>query len=45
MEACILGAYLHGHIAQELSKDLYTVQASDIIANISRIMKKLEYEK
>ncbi|WP_297436697.1 NAD(P)H-hydrate dehydratase [uncultured Clostridium sp.] len=45
MEACILGAYLHGYIAQELAKDLYTVQASDIIANISRIMKKLEYEK
>lgn len=42
MEACILGAYLHGYIAQELAKDLYTVQASEIIENISRFMKALE---
>ncbi|MGL4991940.1 MAG: NAD(P)H-hydrate dehydratase [Sarcina sp.] len=42
IDACIAGAYIHGYIAQELSKDLYTVQASDIMENISRFMNKFK---
>lgn len=41
-DACIAGAYIHGYIGQELSKDLYTVQASDIMNNISRFMNKFK---
>ncbi|MGL4655356.1 MAG: NAD(P)H-hydrate dehydratase [Sarcina sp.] len=39
--AAIVGAYMHGAIADELSMDKYSVQASDIIEKISSYMKKL----
>lgn len=42
MDACIASAYLHGYIADQLSKELYTVQASTIIDNIQSFMKKFQ---
>lgn len=40
-DATVLGAYMHGAIADKLSAIKYSVQASDIIENISSFMKEL----
>lgn len=39
LTSAVCGAYIHGYIGDELSKDLYTVNATDIIASISKVMK------
>ena len=43
-DAVVCGAYLHGYIGEELSKEMYTVNATNIINNIQRTMKKLKTE-
>ncbi|MGL5576457.1 MAG: NAD(P)H-hydrate dehydratase [Sarcina sp.] len=45
IDATILGAYMHGAIADELSDAKYSVQASDIINNISSFMKTLSEKR
>lgn len=40
--ATVCGAYIHGYIGENLSKNLYTVNASDIISKISFVMKEFE---
>lgn len=37
----VCAAYIHGYIGQRLSKDLYTVNASDVINLIPQTMKEL----
>ncbi len=39
--AAVCGAYIHGYIGETLSKDLYTVNATDVIEFISKTMKYL----
>lgn len=41
MEATVSGAYIHGYIGDKLSKAMYTVNATDLISNISLTMKEL----
>ena len=43
-EAVVCGAYIHGYIGDKLSQKLYSVNATDIIENISRTMKKFNIE-
>ena len=38
--SAVCGAYIHGYIGENLSKDLYTVNASDVIAQIPFVMKE-----
>ena len=40
--ATVCGAYIHGYIGDELSNDLYTVNATDIIKCIPKTMKLLQ---
>lgn len=40
--ATVCGAYIHGYIGDELSKGLYTVNATDIISSIQKTMKTFE---
>jgi len=44
-EAAVLGTYIHGCIGDHLSKERYSVKASEIIKNIPLYMKKLQFEK
>ena len=37
--ATVCGAYIHGYIGDKLAKNLYTVNATDIISDIQRTMK------
>lgn len=39
--AAVLGAYIHGYIGEELSKESFTVSAMEIIKNIPNKMKEL----
>ena len=41
MDAAIFGVYLHGYIGDLLSKDRYSVKASEIIENIPYQMKQI----
>ncbi|HCQ5433454.1 TPA: NAD(P)H-hydrate dehydratase [Clostridioides difficile] len=41
LEATVSGAYIHGYIGDKLSKAMYTVNATDLISNISLTMKEL----
>lgn len=41
MDAAIFGVYLHGYIGDMLSKDRYSVKASEIIENIPYQMKQI----
>ena len=41
LNAGICGAYIHGNIGDKLSKNMYSVTATDIIKNIQSEMKKL----
>lgn len=38
--SAVCGAYIHGYIGENLSKNLYTVNASDVIAQIPFVMKE-----
>lgn len=40
LEAAVCGAYIHGYIGDKLSKDLYSVNATDIISNLSSSLKE-----
>ena len=40
-DAAILGAYIHGYVGDELSKENFTVSAMEIIKNISNKIKEL----
>lgn len=40
-EAAVLGAYIHGYIGDELSKDNFSVSATEIIRNIPNKIKEL----
>lgn len=40
--AAVLGAYLHGFIGDSLSKESYTVKASEVIANIPVYLKRIQ---
>ncbi len=40
-DASVLGAYIHGYIGDELSKDNFSVSATEIIKNIPSKMKEL----
>ncbi|CAM3076682.1 bifunctional ADP-dependent NAD(P)H-hydrate dehydratase/NAD(P)H-hydrate epimerase [Streptobacillus felis] len=40
-ESAIIGTYLHGYIADELSKKQYIINPTDIIDNIGKYMKEL----
>ena len=40
-DAAILGAYIHGYIGDELSKENFTVSAMEIIKNIPNKIKEL----
>ncbi|HHD2752596.1 TPA: NAD(P)H-hydrate dehydratase [Clostridium perfringens] len=40
-DAAVLGAYIHGYIGEELSKESFTVSAMEIIKNIPNKMKEL----
>lgn len=40
-DAAILGAYIHGYIGDELSKDNFTVSAMEIVRNIPNKIKEL----
>lgn len=42
--AVVCAAYIHGYIGEQLSKELHTVNASDIISNLQRTMKDLNIE-
>ena len=41
-EASLLAAYVHGKIADELSDDLFVVNARDLIENISSEFNKID---
>jgi len=41
MKSALIGAYLHGKIADELVRRQYTVNATDVIDNISKYMNKI----
>ncbi len=41
--AVVCAAYIHGYIGDGLHKELYTVNATDIISNISKYMKKMKF--
>lgn len=41
--AVVCAAYIHGYIGDDLHKELYTVNATDIISNISKYMKKMKF--
>ena len=41
MKSALIGAYLHGKIADELVRRRYTVNATDVIDNISKYMNKI----
>lgn len=43
-EAVVCAAFIHGYIGDELSKQLYTVNATDIIKKIPSTMKKFNIE-
>ena len=43
-EAVVCAAFIHGYIGDILSKELYTVNATDVIKEIPSIMKKLNIE-
>lgn len=43
--ASVTACYIHGYIADELAKNLYTVNATDVIDNISMTMKKFLQNK
>ena len=45
IESANIGAFLHGYIADELFKKQYIINASHIIENIPKYMKKLFYKK
>ena len=45
IESSNIGAFLHGYIADELFKKQYIINASHIIENIPKYMKKLFYKK
>ncbi|MCC0764705.1 NAD(P)H-hydrate dehydratase [Clostridioides sp. ES-S-0006-03] len=40
LEATVSGAYVHGYIGDKLGKSMYTVNATDLISNISLTMNK-----
>lgn len=40
-DSAVLGAYIHGYIGEELSKESFTVSAMEIIKNIPNKMKEL----
>ncbi|MEG1408895.1 MAG: NAD(P)H-hydrate dehydratase [Terrisporobacter sp.] len=42
--ATVCAAYIHGYIGDHLAKELYTINASDVIKNIPLIMKQLSIE-
>lgn len=44
-EAAVLGTYIHGCIGDQLSKERYSMKASEIIENIPIYMKKLQSRK
>ncbi|MPQ43137.1 NAD(P)H-hydrate dehydratase [Clostridium tarantellae] len=44
LEATVISAYIHGYIGEKLSKNNYSVTASDIIKNIQRTIKDLIIE-
>lgn len=41
LESAVIGAYLHGKIADELLKKQYVINASHIIENISKYILKI----
>ena len=41
MKSASIGAYLHGKIADELVRRQYTVNATDVIDNISKYMNEI----
>ena len=41
LQSAVIGAYLHGKIADELVKSQYIVNATDVIDNISKYMNKI----
>ena len=43
MKSASIGAYLHGKIADELIRGQYTVNATDVIDNISKYMNEIFY--
>lgn len=43
-DAVVCGAYIHGYIGDKLSQELYSVNATDIIENISKTMKDFNFE-
>ena len=44
MNSVVCAAYIHGYIGDYLSKELYTVNATDIINNISKMMNNFNVE-
>jgi NAD(P)H-hydrate epimerase len=45
LEAAACGAYIHGHAGDKLSKDMYSINAGQVIEEIPYIMKKLLVER
>lgn len=41
INAAIVGTYIHGYIADELVKNQYIINPSDIVENISKYLKKI----
>ena len=44
LNAVVCASYIHGYIGENLSKKLYTVNATNIIDEIPRTMKKINIE-
>lgn len=43
LNAVVCAAYIQGYIGDSLSKELYTVNATDIIRNISKFIQKIKF--
>lgn len=41
LEAALIGAYIHGYIADKLSKQFYILNARDIINEIPRVINEI----
>lgn len=45
LDAACLAVYIHGYIGDILSKEKYTVKASEIISNIPKYLKKMSFNQ
>lgn len=45
LDASCLAVYIHGYIGDIVSREKYTVKASEIISNIPKYLKKMSFDK